>query len=176
MRFLVIAAAALLSACASTEPAAPSRARENIVAGPEASPELIAAITARDRLLFDIVFSTCDLVALDGLIATEFTFVHDKDGTVATTREAFIASIQRGCAARESGENIRASRDLDEMRIYPVQQDGAIQAGRHSFYGLDPNHPPVLRERAQFFHVWRLENGAWRLTQVFSFDHRPAED
>lgn len=173
MRLVLLLAALALAACASTEP--PSRARENVVAGPEASPELIAAISANDRLLFDIVFSTCDLEALDGLIAADFRMMHDKHGVTASDRDAFIASIRQGCEARASGENIQASRELNETHMHAVQGgQWAIQTGVHSFYGLDPGRPPVLRERAQFFHVWHFENGAWRLTEVYSYDHRAA--
>lgn len=182
MRTLIAAAgAALLAACATasaeTAPAPVHAAGANVVAGPLASPELVAAITERDRQLFDIAFNTCNVDALRPLLADEFSFIHDKGGTTASDPDTFVADVREMCAGRLTGQNVMASRVLvpDSLRIYAVQDNAAIEIGTHLFYGLEPGHEPVLRESGQFFHYWRLVDGEWRLAQVFSYDHRPAE-
>lgn len=177
----VSGALVLLAVCASPAQADPAPAgvhpaTANIIAGPTASAELIAAITESDRLLFDAAFNTCDADATAPLIAEGFEFVHDKGGTIATSREQFVESIREMCAGRLTGQNVMARRELDAdtLRIYAVQADAAIEIGTHRFYGLEPGQAPVLRETGQFFHLWRLIDGEWRLARVFSYDHRPA--
>lgn len=178
---IAAAAAALLAACASAAaepaPAPVHAAGANVVAGPEASADLIAAITERDRQLFDIAFNTCNVDALRPLLADEFVFIHDKGGTTSTNPDSFVADVREMCAGRLTGQNVMASRVLvpETLRIYAVQDNAAIETGTHLFYGLEPGREPVLRESGQFFHYWRLVDGEWRLAQVFSYDHRPAE-
>jgi hypothetical protein len=148
-----------------------------VVAGPEASAELIRTIRARDAELFALVFDTCNAEGLRPLIAREFEFVHDKWGTTARTAEEFISSIRQMCERRASGEDVRASRELveDSLRVYAVQDNAAIEIGEHRFYGLAEGRPPHLRETGRFFMHWVLEDGAWKLRRVYSYDHRPAE-
>lgn len=175
---LTTLALAALAACATPSARAPQAdPTARVVAGPQASAELVAAIRARDRELFALAFDTCDAEGSRPLLAREFEFVHDKWGVTARSPEEFIASIRQMCAGRATGQNVRASRELieDSLRVYPVQNDGAIEIGEHRFYGLSENQPPQLRETGRFFHHWVLEDGAWKLRRVYSYDHRPAE-
>lgn len=146
-----------------------------VVPGPVASPELTARLAERDRLLFELVFEREDEAALGDLLCEDFQFVHDKWGLVAQSREAFVEKIRQGFAEQRAGRDGRARRELvpGSMKVYPIAASGAIQTGRHRFYGLEPGKPDALRESGQFFHVWRLENGTWRLARVYSFDHHP---
>jgi len=45
----------------------------------------------------------------------------------------------------------------------------------HRFYGLAPGEPPHLRETGRFFIHWMLEDGGWKMSRAYSYDHRPAE-
>jgi hypothetical protein len=62
------------------------------------------------------------------------------------------------------------SRELvpGSLEVHPVPGFGAIQLGTHRF--LHPAEPKNIGE-AKFIHVWRLQNGAWKLARVLSFDH-----
>ena len=51
-----------------------------------------------------------------------------------------------------------------------MQGYGAIQIGRHVF--AKKGEPGS--EVARFVHLWKQENGVWRLARVLSFDHKPS--
>lgn len=149
-----------------------------VQAGPVASTELHAELAQLDQQLFKAAFTDCRADQLSPLIAADFEFYHDKSGLIAESGQQFIDSVASGCAARETGENIQASRELteDSMRVYPLNNYGAIQTGHHRFYGFKEDGTKVLRETAQFTHVWQQTDGKWQLTRVLSYDHQPADN
>jgi hypothetical protein len=177
MRRVLITFAVLCAGATSPAGAQQADPAAGVVGGPRASEALVAAIRARDAELFALVFDTCDWEGLRSLLAREFEFVHDKEGTMAHSPDEFVADIREMCAGRASGQNVRASRTLVEasLQIYAVQDNAALEVGEHQFYGLAEGQTPQLRETGRFFHHWVLEDGAWKLRRVYSYDHRPAE-
>lgn len=172
-----VATACLVAAVAVARfGAEPPEPVHKVVAGPTATPELTAAIEAEDRKLFDIVFSSCDLAALDAMLADDFEFLHDKWGRIAGSRAEFVDSIRGMCERRAAGTDVSARRELvaGTSEVLPLEKYGAIQQGSHRFYGLEPGKPDQLRETGRFFHTWRQVDGAWKLARVVSYDHRPA--
>lgn len=160
-----------------TVPTIPCFAQDYPVqAGPAASPALTAQLTQLDHELFAAAFNQCEPDKLIGLIADDFEFYHDKSGLIAESGTAFIDSVRRMCAGRESGQNVAARRALvaDSMQVYPLNHYGAIQTGRHLFYGINADGTETLRETAQFTHVWQQTDDRWLLTRVLSYDHQPA--
>ncbi len=157
---------------------APAQAppRHPVTAGPLASSELVAAITAQDRRLFTLVFDHCDMTALGGLLSDDFQMLHDKGGLIPT-RAAFLEGIQKTWEGRATGQNVQARREVvpGSEAIYAMSGDRALHTGLHRFYGLTPGKPDQLRETGRFFHEYRLEKGSWKLARVYSYDHRPAE-
>jgi hypothetical protein len=147
-----------------------------VTAGPAASPELTAAITAQDRLLFALVFDRCDMAALADLLADDFQMLHDKGG-LTPTKADFLKGMQQTWAGRATGQNVQARREpvAGSEHVYPLAADRALHVGSHRFYGLTPGQPDLLRETGQFFHEYRLEKGRWKLARVYSYDHRPAQ-
>ena len=54
-----------------------------------------------------------------------------------------------------------------------IEQTCARQkTGEHRFFQLLPGKPEKLVEVALFTHVWKKEEGGWKLTRVVSYDHR----
>lgn len=149
-----------------------------VLAGPMASQKLFDEIAEQDRNLFDFAFTRCDADALAKMLADDFEFYHDKFGQIASTPQQFVDSIRQGCAAQKTGQNVRARRELVEgsMQVFAMNNYGAIQTGTHRFFGLEEGKPDKLRETGQFFMLWKQVDGAWKLTRVFSFDHRPAPE
>ena len=49
---------------------------------------------------------------------------------------------------------------------------GAIQTGTHYFYTIEKNKREYLTSVAKFSNLWLLENGNWKLSKVYSFDHK----
>ena len=53
---------------------------------------------------------------------------------------------------------------------------GAIQNGKHRFYGEENNRPKYLTSTADFTHLWVIEEENWKLKRVLSFNHKEAEN
>jgi Domain of unknown function (DUF4440) len=141
-----------------------------------ASPELVATLAEKDRQLFEAVFG-CKLDLLASLVADDFEFIHDKWGQTADSGEQFMQGMRDNCKAQETGQNFRARRELVEgsMRVYMLNNYGAMQMGEHRFHALQPGQPDRLTESGKFIDVWRQIDGEWKLARVISYDHRLAE-
>lgn len=143
-------------------------------AGPVPTKQLTDEIAAADSALFAAFFDRCDVAALSGMITGDFEMYHDKGGLVADSAGKFIANIEGTCARQKTGEDYRARRELipGSLKVYPLNNYGAIEVGEHRFYQLLPGKPEKLVEVALFTHVWKKESGGWKLARVLSYDHR----
>jgi len=72
--------------------------------------------------------------------------------------------------------DFRARRQLvpGTLAVYTLNNYGAVETGRHDFYALEDGRPERKTESAQFLHIWKNEDGQWKLTRVVSFDHKLA--
>jgi hypothetical protein len=143
-------------------------------AGPAPTEQLTAEIKAADIALFSAFFDRCDIEALKGMVTDDFEMIHDKGGLVAKSGKEFIANIESTCARQKTGEDYRARRELvaDSLKVYPVNNYGAIETGKHRFFQLLPGKPEKLVEVSLFTQVWKKEAGVWKLARVLSYDHR----
>jgi ketosteroid isomerase-like protein len=147
-------------------------------AGPRQTQELYDEIAEMDRVLFAAVFDTCDTARLSTLVTDDLEFFHDKDGLSSTSGAQFVKAIAGTCERQKTGEDYRARRDLvpGSMKVYPLNNYGAIEVGRHRFYQLLPGKPEKLVEVSQFTNVWKKDAGGWRLSRVLSYDHRLTDE
>lgn len=143
-------------------------------AGPAPTKQLTDEIAAADAALFSAFFDRCDIAALSGMVTEDFEMYHDKGGLVADSGKKFIANIEGTCARQKTGEDYRARRELvpGTLKVYPLNNYGAIEVGEHRFYQLLPGKPEKLVEVALFTQVWKKEADGWKLARVLSYDHR----
>jgi ketosteroid isomerase-like protein len=138
---------------------------------PPTSRQLIKEIAVMDRELFDTIFNKCDVERLAELVTEDFEFYHDESGQVAKSRKEFVDSIRGMCERQKTGEDYRSRRVLvgNSLVVYPLNNYGAVQMGVHRFYPLTKGKPV---ETARFTHLWKNENGQWKLARVLSYDHQ----
>lgn len=135
--------------------------------------ELFKIMRAKDSLMFNIGFNTCDISQFEKLVSENFEFYHDKGG-ITNGKANFVASIRDGLCKN----NYKAIRKLDpgSMEVYPLYSQGklygAIQSGRHTFYEVGANKSEKQTSKARFTHLWLLENGEWKFTRGLSYDHK----
>jgi hypothetical protein len=155
----------------------PPQAPINLTPGAVTTPEMVKTLEEKDRALFDAVFG-CKPDLLVPMVADDFEFLHDKHGMTATSGAQFIASIRDMCEGQKTGRNFRARRELvpGTLTTHALNNYGAMQMGTHRFYALQPGKPDQLTETGRFIDVWKLENGAWKLARVISYDHVLARD
>jgi hypothetical protein len=146
-------------------------------AGPKATQQLTDEIRAADAALFAAFFDRCDVAALKSMITDDFEMFHDKGGRTASSAVEFLKSIEGTCARQKTGEDYRARRELvaDSLKVYPLNNYGAVETGVHRFFQLLPGKPEKLVEVSQLTHIWKKEGEVWKLARVLSFDHRLTE-
>jgi hypothetical protein len=143
-------------------------------AGPAPTQALTDEIKAADLAFFSAFFDRCDIEALKGMVTDDLEMIHDKGGLVSKSGKEFIAGIEGTCARQKTGEDYRARRELvtSSLKVYPVNNFGAIEIGEHRFFQLLPGKPEKLVEVSLFTQVWKKEGGVWKLARVLSYDHR----
>lgn len=126
---------------------------------------LFDTLARMDSILFDASFASCDAARANAIFATDVEFYHDQTGF--TAGEQVRENTRRLTAACPRGRGITRSVVPGSLRVYPVAGYGAVQMGTHRF---DERGAPAST-LTRFVHVWRLENGDWRLARVLSLDH-----
>ncbi|MEO8061688.1 MAG: nuclear transport factor 2 family protein [Pseudomonadota bacterium] len=146
-------------------------------AGPKPTQQLTEEIAAADAALFAAFFDRCDIEALKGMVTDDLEMFHDKGGLTATSGKQFIKNISRTCARQKTGEDYRARRELvaGTMKVYPLNNYGAVETGEHRFYQLLPGKPEKLVEVSLFTQVWKKEASGWKLARVVSYAHNLTE-
>jgi hypothetical protein len=167
---IIAAAAAVVAAVTVMFSATTVTAQSNSSKIP-ASRQLFSELAVKDRELFDTIFNKCDVDRLGELITEDFEFYHDKSGQVAKSGKEFVDSIRNLCERQNTGIDHRARRVLvrNSLAVYPLNNYGAVQMGVHRFYPLIKGKS---NEIAKFTHLWKKENGEWRLARVLSYDHK----
>ena len=166
MRKLLLAAVLPFSAFAQDAPI-------NLTPGAApASPEIVATLAEKDRLLFDAAFG-CKVDVLKTLVADDLEFFHDKHGLSMTSGAQFVQAIADGCKRQEAGTDFRARRELVDgsMTVHMIGAYGAMQMGTHRFYALRTGQPDQLTETGKFIDLWKREGDDWKLARVISYDH-----
>ena len=128
----------------------------------QTSGPLYDELARMDSLLFDVAFVSCDAEAFRTFFTDDAEFYHDRVGP--TYGEA-VTTL--GDCPREQG--VRRVLVQGSLEVYPMNGYGAIQMGEHRFVeeGAETN------TIAKFVHLWREEEGRWRIARVLSFEHRP---
>ncbi|NQD37854.1 nuclear transport factor 2 family protein [Permianibacter sp. IMCC34836] len=141
------------------------------------SAEMTRQIGERDAALFTSIFDNCNAENVGAMVTDDFEFYHDKWGLTGNTKQQFVDSIAGMCKRIQDGTDFRARRELIQgsMKVYPLNNYGAVETGSHRFYALTPGQPDRLTETAQFTHIWKNEQGVWKLARVISFDHQLAK-
>jgi hypothetical protein len=129
--------------------------------------ELARALAAQDAALFDS-FNRCDLEKFATFFVEDVEFYHDKGG-VTLSRKALVESVKNNICGKVRREVVAES-----LEAYPIAGFGGVQMGVHRFYELSAKPGSGPAGEAKFVHLWQYRDGAWKITRVVSYDHRPA--
>ena len=146
-------------------------------AGPAQDQQQFDEVAAADQALFSAFFDRCDTQTLAKMVTDDFEMFHDKNGYMAKSGKDFLDAIAGTCARQKTGEDYRSRRELvpGTLKVYPLNNYGAVEIGVHRFFQLLPGKPEKLVEVSQFTHVWKKEESGWKLSRVLSYDHRLTE-
>ena len=145
----------------------------NLTPGATARPGLVDEIRQADAEFFRAFFDTCDVEVVRRFVADDFEMIHDKGGFVSRSGADFVKVTQDKCKRQADGVDFQSTRKLapESLKVYPIQDDGAIEVGTHTFYAVKAGEPDRLTETGQFTHFWKQEDGQWKLSRVLSYDH-----
>ena len=124
--------------------------------------------------LFWEAYNVCDLEQMATFFTEDLEFYHDKGG-LTTTRASLIEVTKKGIC---SSENWWLRREVVEgsLKVYPLNNYGAILSGEHVFYINEEGKKERLDGLAKFTHVWQYKDNAWKMSRVLSYDHGPATE
>ncbi|WP_448661372.1 nuclear transport factor 2 family protein [Sphingomonas sp. CJ20] len=125
---------------------------------------LTSEIAALDAKVFD-AYNRCDIPAFSGYFDPKVAFYHDAGGATFD-RDPMVDGVRNYICGKVRRELIRTS-----FKVYPVKDYGAIEEGEHRFCELATGRCEGI---AKFVMVWAKQDGAWRITTVLSYGHRPA--
>jgi ketosteroid isomerase-like protein len=173
----LICVSALSFGAEPQQPEPKKEAEVNLTPGAKARPGLYEEILNADAEFFKAFFDTCDVETVRRYVTDDFEMFHDKGGRVSTSGAQFVKETQEKCRRQQEGTDFLSTRKLvpETVRVYPINNYGAIETGTHRFYAIQKGKPDRLTETAQFTHVWKEENGQWRLARALSYDHQLAE-
>ena len=133
-----------------------------------ADESLHATIAALDSAVFD-AFNRCNdpgqLERHARYFAEDVEFYHDTGG-VTWTRDEMLANTKKYVCGNFSRELVPGT-----LQVHPIKDFGAISQGSHRFCQFASGK---CEGAADFTMIWRHEDGAWQLTRVLSYGHRPA--
>ena len=145
----------------------------NLTPGATARPGLADEIRQADAELFRAFFDTCDVDTVRRYVADDFEMIHDKGGVVATSGAQMVQETVDKCKRQADGTDFLSTRKLvpGTLKVYPIQQDGAIATGTHTFYAVKAGQPDRLTETGQFTIFWKQADGQWKMMRALSYDH-----
>ena len=128
---------------------------------------LFDSLARMDSVLFDASFTSCDATKANAIFTDDVEFYHDETGFAAG--EQVRGNTRRLTASCPRSRGVTRTLIPGSLRIYPIQGYGAVQMGVHRFDERGASSSTLTR----FVHLWRRENGTWRLARVLSLDHHP---
>jgi hypothetical protein len=131
------------------------------------SSSLYETLAKQDSVVFANVY-TCNTAKNETFFTDDLEFYHDKGG-LTKTRQSLVDELKNNFCG-EGKQKLRRELIKGSLKVYPINNYGAVQIGDHRFY-LTENGKESLVGVAKFIHVWKFENGEWRISRVFSYDH-----
>lgn len=145
--------------------------RETPAAGPDdrtaQQAVLSRTVAALDAAVFE-AFNACSapvqLQRHASFFAPDVEFYHDTAG-VTWSRGEMLENTRKHACGRYRRELVPGT-----LKVFPIRDFGAIEQGTHRFCRLDDGK---CDGQAEFVIVWEDRDGAWRITRVLSYGHRP---
>jgi|SRR5688572_23783581 hypothetical protein len=139
-----------------------AEAQTNQPLSPQALTKKIASM---DSILFH-AFNTCDVNTTKSLFTEDLEFYHDRGGLTDYAQNVKLIIGRCGQETKVRREFVKGS-----LEVYPIKDYGAIQIGSHRFYYTEKGKEEKLDGTFKFVHIWKNENGNWKIARVISYDH-----
>ena len=120
---------------------------------------LYDSIATMDAMWED-AYNNCKLDVMEELISEDLEFYHDQGGLMTSKQKLNEALKNNICG--------KVTRQLKEgsLEVYPIKGYGAVEMGLHAFH--NKKEPGLQVHYSKFVHIWKRDNGKWRITRVIS--------
>lgn len=140
--------------------------------GKQAQSDDLSRTILRLDSLFWQAYNACDADKMETFFTEDLEFYHDKGG-LTTPRSKMIESVRKGMCGNTNWR-LRREAVAGSVRVFPLNNYGAILSGEHVFYINETGKKERLDGLARFTHVWQFRNNEWKMSRVLSYDHGPA--
>lgn len=129
---------------------------------------LESTILERDALFWK-AYNECELDQLPKHIDQNVEFYHDKGGLMEGLEQLTMVLNRSKCNPK--GKSMRRQVIDGTVKVYPINNYGAIISGEHKFYVTEPGQEEQFDSTALFTHVWQFKDNQWKMTRVLSYAH-----
>lgn len=137
--------------------------------------KVIATILHLDSLFWKS-YNDCKPDDSGQFLTDDVKFYHDKGG-ITNGKTALVASIRDNLCGTQN-PHLRREAVAGTVKVFPLRNGnaiyGAIISGEHVFYVTENNKPERKDGLAKFTQVWLLKNNEWKMSDILSYDHGPA--
>ncbi|MBO9571326.1 MAG: DUF4440 domain-containing protein [Chitinophagaceae bacterium] len=127
-----------------------------------------------DSLMWD-AYNRCDVDGMKVYFTEDIEFYHDKGG-VTIGVDSLATTFRKGPCSNTDSFRLRRAVVPQSIKIYPLYQNnrlyGAVFIGEHLFFITEKGKTERVSGQAKFTHLWLLQNGAWKIKRVLSYDHQ----
>ena len=126
--------------------------------------QLYTEIAKMDSILFN-AFNSRNIETFGSLFTKDLEFYHDKGGL---TSYEYTMNFMKEVAKNKTND-LRRDLVKGSLEVYPIPGYGAMEIGAHTFCHTENGKQDC--GTFKFVHVWKKENGAWKISRVLSYDH-----
>jgi hypothetical protein len=123
------------------------------------SKELYNEIVRMDSIWEDS-YNHCKMDVQDQLLSDSIEFFHDQGGLL-TSKKKLMNAYKNNICGQVTRELLKGS-----IEVYEIKDYGAVEMGYHRFHSIHDTGPNS--KFARFVHIWKKENGSWKITRVIS--------
>jgi hypothetical protein len=131
------------------------KSSKNFPAEPKTLYDSIVALDA----MWEDAYNNCKMDVMEELISEDLEFYHDQGGLL-TSRKLLNEALKNNICGKVSRELKKGS-----IEVYPIPGYGAVQMGLHGFHNKQQTKADHY---SKFVHLWKKENGKFRITRVIS--------
>ncbi|HTJ13539.1 MAG TPA: nuclear transport factor 2 family protein [Dinghuibacter sp.] len=138
----------------------------------------VAAIILRADSLFWTGYNTCDIPLMENYFTRDIEFYHDKGG-ITVGVDSLFRTLRGGMCRDTANYRLRRVAVPNTVHVYTMRRGGlvygAVIEGDHLFYIKRAGQSEFLDGEARFTHLWLLQDGAWKMARVLSYNHHTPE-
>lgn len=116
-------------------------------------------------------YNRADPDGMNAFLADDVEFYHDRGGTLLGK----AALSQANEAMRGAPHRLRREAVPGSVRFAPMRKGeelyGVLVSGEHRFFVTADGKPEAPVGRAAFTQLMLLQDGQWRISRIFSYEH-----